>query len=256
MAKLDTEQYWNAKAEASVHDPLAAVCIGEPARDRCIDRVQRRLVGLALAHIARRSGPLVGAALDMGCGTGRWAAKVRALGLGYHGIDISAAMVAIARREHPEARFDKFDGETIPAGNAAFALVLSLAVLHHNDYPRQDALIAELARVLAPGGALITLEGLGPRAENGDGVLHYRPAADWQAALEARGLRLEWQRAARYFALEHISTSVLTRAGLRRIAGPAVSRPMLAAGAWIDPYLTASRPGRLHDRWLAVWRKR
>jgi SAM-dependent methyltransferase len=253
MAAHDPESYWNAKAEASAYDPLGAVAHGDPLRDRCIDRVQQRLMRLALDALMSSGGRLpTGGVLDLGCGTGRWVPLLERRGLAYHGIDISGRMVEIARREHPGARFEKFDGQSFPFGAASFTLVLSMAVIHHNTYPRQERLLDEIVRVLEPGGALLLMEGIGPRAASDEGVFFYRPVADWSKALADRGLVLGWQRGARYFAAEHIGTALLGRAGL---SAPRLSRPLLRLGAWVDPWLIAARPNRLHDRWMALWRK-
>ncbi len=249
----DPEQYWDAKARASAHDPLGAVCVGDPVRDRCIDMVQHRLMQLALAHLDRARMPAAPLALDMGCGTGWWAEVLGREGFDYHGIDISAAMIEIARREQPAARFAKFDGQRLPFTSARFDVAMSLAVIHHNSYARQDMLLDELVRVLKPGGTLLAFEGIGARATGGDGVFFYRPVEDWRAALEARGLALEWQRGARYFAVEHIGTTAAKRLGLG--SGKWLSPALLRLGAHIDPYLIAARPNRLHDRWFSIWRK-
>ena len=224
----DPEQYWDAKARASAHDPLAAVTVGNPLRDRCIDAVQQRLMQLALARLDRGSmrGPArLRSTWD--AAPGRWADVLRRAGFDYHGIDISSAMIGIARRENPAARFEKFDGRRIPHPDRRFDLVVSMAVVHHNAYPQQEALLDELVRVLAPGGTLLMLEGIGARTSGEDGVFFLRPVADWSAALVDRGLRLEWQRGARYFATEHLARSAVetARARLGRTAG---SRPVEA----------------------------
>lgn len=249
----DPEQYRDAKARASAHDPLAAVAVGNPLRDRCIDAVQQRLMHLALARLDLGSMRAPPSALDMGCGTGRWADDLRRAGFDYHGIDISSAMIGIARRENPAARFEKFDGRRIPHPDRRFDLVVSMAVVHHNAYPQQEALLDELVRVLAPGGTLLMLEGIGARTSDEDGVFFLRPIADWSAALVDRGLRLEWQRGARYFALEHIGRSAVKRLGLG--SGELLAPALLRIGAVVDPYFISGRPNRLHDRWLAMWRK-
>jgi SAM-dependent methyltransferase len=260
MPAYDPEQYWDAKARASAHDPLGAVCVGDPLRDRCIDRLQRRLMKLALRHIDRGAMPARPELLDMGCGTGRWADILRPEGIDYHGIDISSSMIEIARREHPSDSFGKFDGLAIPFEDGRFDIVMSLAVLHHNAYPRQETLLDDLVRVLKPGGTLILFEGVGRRTaiDDADAVFHYRPVADWQAAFNARGLALQWQTGARYFALESIAAAAVARL-LRRSpqasTGPVFSRQLLQLGAYVDPWLISSPPARFHDRAMSVFRR-
>lgn len=92
-------------------------------------------------------------ALDAACGTGRHAAFLADLGCEVSAVDQSAAMVEIARINAPRATFDVGQLEALPYDDETFDLAtISLALCHLAD--PSDA-IAELARVLAPGGSLI-----------------------------------------------------------------------------------------------------
>jgi SAM-dependent methyltransferase len=95
--------------------------------------------------------------LDYGCGYGRVMAE-----LGDHGfedvlgVDISAALIERGRRERPGLRFDVI-GSPPAIGRTAgsFELVVLFAVLTCVPGDEdQRALIAELRRLLAPGGLL------------------------------------------------------------------------------------------------------
>ncbi|MFC6237425.1 class I SAM-dependent methyltransferase [Longivirga aurantiaca] len=94
--------------------------------------------------------------LDIGCGTGHQAAALAALGADVVGVDSDAAMLEIARAEHPEVRFAQVDAQDSDALRAAsggaFDAVLSNAALHW--MPRQDDVIDGIAQVLRPGGRL------------------------------------------------------------------------------------------------------
>lgn len=95
--------------------------------------------------------------LDIGCGTGHQAAALAAAGAEVIGVDADAAMLDIARHEHPEVRFaqvDAQDGDALrTAVDGACDAVLSNAALHW--MPRQDDVIAAIAAVLRPGGRLV-----------------------------------------------------------------------------------------------------
>lgn len=92
-------------------------------------------------------------ALDAACGTGRQAALLHDAGCSTVGVDRSEAMVAVAREKLPEVRFEVGDLEHLPFGDDEFDLaVVSLALCHLTD--PGDA-VAELARVLRPGGTLV-----------------------------------------------------------------------------------------------------
>lgn len=94
--------------------------------------------------------------LDVGCGSGTYAAAIRqATGSAVAGVDPSAGMLERAREQ--EAALDLHEGraEALPFADAAFDLVYSVDVIHHvQDRP---AFFAEAARVLSPGGLLCTV---------------------------------------------------------------------------------------------------
>lgn len=94
--------------------------------------------------------------LDVGCATGaavRAAAPQTALAIG---VDRSAAMIRQARQLAGPTRADAFliaDAEALPFPTAAFTAVLCTSVTHYLDNP--DPALAEMARVLIPGGRLV-----------------------------------------------------------------------------------------------------
>jgi SAM-dependent methyltransferase len=67
------------------------------------------------------------------------------------GVDI-AESPEVAARLRADAEFVTFDGRQLPFDDATFELVYCKQVLEHVEHPRE--LIAEVARVLAPGGHL------------------------------------------------------------------------------------------------------
>ncbi|MEU3606400.1 class I SAM-dependent methyltransferase [Streptomyces sp. NPDC035033] len=92
---------------------------------------------------------------DVGCGPGHLTALLRDLGLDAFGLDLSPAMVAHARRAHPELRFDEARMEALPVGDGALGGVLAHYSTIHTPPAELPALLAEQARVLAPGGLLL-----------------------------------------------------------------------------------------------------
>ncbi len=68
------------------------------------------------------------------------------------GADVSPGMLAEARRRHPGLTFVEADAVALPFEDGAFDACVGGFVLNH--LPAPEAAVAELARVLAPGGAL------------------------------------------------------------------------------------------------------
>jgi len=92
----------------------------------------------------------VGVCLEIGCGTGIHAARVRSLGRVPIGIDISSGMLRHARSRLPIVRAS---GGALPFPNASFSSVL--AVMIHTDVEDYPAVLREASRVLVRGGCLV-----------------------------------------------------------------------------------------------------
>ncbi|ARQ67581.1 class I SAM-dependent methyltransferase [Streptomyces marincola] len=90
-----------------------------------------------------------GPCLEIGCGTGVHAGRVRDLGWTPVGVDLSGGMLRHARGRLPVARAD---AARLPVRDASVSAVLSVMV--HTDMPDYSAVVREAARVLRPGGAL------------------------------------------------------------------------------------------------------
>lgn len=254
----DPERYWDGKADQAAGDPLAAVCTGDALRDACIDRVQRSLLRWAFTQLA--SPPVHGCrVLDFGCGTGRFYPIFTAQGAEYSGVDLSQRMIEMARSQFPHGMWQKLDGPQLPFDDDHFDLVTSMAVLHHNAYPIQGRLLGELVRTLKPGGNLILFEGIGLNRSAEGGPFFYRPVSDWLAATEALGLERIGQRCVRYGILEGLWHSLWQRCApvsWRTQRRTICHRFWLGMDVVLDPYLLATQPWAIHDRWCGVFRKR
>jgi SAM-dependent methyltransferase len=93
-------------------------------------------------------------ALDAGCGTGFQSEILATLGYRTHGIDLAAALLAVARARLPQTRFVRGRLEALPYSDNAFdAVVCCGSTLSFVTDPA--AALRELGRVLRPGGRLL-----------------------------------------------------------------------------------------------------
>lgn len=92
-------------------------------------------------------------ALDVGCGEGRLCRMLRSDGIEAVGLDPTAALIAAARERDPAGRYVEGQAEELPFEAGEFDLVVACCSLI--DIPDFVRAIHEMARVLAPGGALL-----------------------------------------------------------------------------------------------------
>ncbi|MFI5617032.1 class I SAM-dependent DNA methyltransferase [Streptomyces sp. NPDC051567] len=95
------------------------------------------------------------AVADLGCGPGRVTAHLDGLGVRAFGVDLSPAMVAVARRSYPGLRFEVGSMTALDVADGVLGGVLAWYSTVHTPPGALPELFAEFARVLAPGGYLL-----------------------------------------------------------------------------------------------------
>lgn len=126
---------------------------------RDFDVVGRQLAD-CLHEAAVGAGEARGAfatALDFGCGCGRVARHVAGSEWVDHltGVDVDGEAIEWCRRHLPGTYLAIEAGPPLPVADAAFELVISVSVFTHLPEEAQLAWLAELERVLCPGGLLL-----------------------------------------------------------------------------------------------------
>ena len=120
--------------------------------------------------------------LDVGCGVGQVVARLNEAGFEAYGVDVSQPNIERASKVCPRCQL--YDGQRLPFPDGHFASVGALNVLEHVDEP--EAFIADLVRVVAPGGRIVI------SSPNFFRVLGFR---DYHPRMRGLGQKLRnWQR--------------------------------------------------------------
>jgi ubiquinone/menaquinone biosynthesis C-methylase UbiE len=160
LPRVPEPEVMDDSGEVEAYSSAAAQAYLEKIDDTFVDHAVRLLR-------ARTSGGRPGNALDIGCGPGQIVLKLaqRLPGWRFAGVDRSPNMVreALAARDalerrsggEPASRVQFFvgDGSSLPFADASMDLVSCNSVLHHLGEPAK--LFVEIARVAAPGGAIL-----------------------------------------------------------------------------------------------------
>ncbi|GAB3152513.1 class I SAM-dependent methyltransferase [Amycolatopsis stemonae] len=101
------------------------------------------------------AGQVDGPIADVGCGPGHFTAHLASLGVEALGVDLSPAMIDLARQTHPELRFEVGSMTDLPLPDASVAGVLAFWSLIHVPDEDVPATLRHFRRVLRPGGHLV-----------------------------------------------------------------------------------------------------
>lgn len=159
------------------------------------------LAGGVLEWLAAQPGEHI---LDLGCGDGQLSKRVAAGGAVVQGVDASPEMVSAACSLGIAA--EQASAEALPFPDASFDAVFSNAALHW--VRGQNAMMAEVRRVLKPGGrfvaemgghgniaairvALMAVLGRHGHAGDEDGVNYYPTPEGYRRRLEEHGFEVQ-----------------------------------------------------------------
>jgi SAM-dependent methyltransferase len=139
------------------HSVAGGILVGNAG---AYDAITRRLLDSFFRHIASdvaANAEVSAQLLEVGCGPGHLSVRLAAEhGLRVSGIDLDPAMVERARANAARAgvrsrtTFAVADAAALPFADGSFELVVSTLSMHHWEDP--EAALAEIGRVLAPGG--------------------------------------------------------------------------------------------------------
>lgn len=159
--------------------------------------------------------PTGGRILDAGCGYGRYAPHLAALGLSYWGVDLSNAQIALARSRNSlmRTRFAVADICKLPFIDATFDAILLTRVLNHG--MAGETVAAELARVLRPGGLLVATD-----------FSARHSYSEPRIVTDAGAVVLPTRRYPRCALLDKLRANAIQTLSIKELLGP-TSRPLL-----------------------------
>jgi SAM-dependent methyltransferase len=139
-------------ATAAAYDALSARYaevagpgVGEPPLDRA-------LLAAFAAEVTAAGGGLVA---DAGCGQGRIGAHLAGLGLNVIGVDVSPAMIAVARAWFPALPLTIASMDALPLADGELAGLVAWYSIIHAAPAAVPGYLAECARALRPGGLML-----------------------------------------------------------------------------------------------------
>jgi SAM-dependent methyltransferase len=137
-----------------------------------------------------RRAPSGRTAIVVGCGFGADAEYVAARGFATTAFDLSPTAIRLARERHPDSPVDYTVGDLLdlpPEWIEAFDLVVEVITVQALPQELRAQSIANIARLVAPGGTLIVISGARDEGEEVDGP----PWPLTRAEIEAFGRELE-----------------------------------------------------------------
>lgn len=148
------------------------------------------------AFLRRWFEPVGGLVLDIACGTGRYTRMLRqASGQPTVGLDLSRPMLAHARARSWGCTFVRGSAQALPLRAGSVGAVNCFGALHL--FPDPVAALAEMGRVLAPGGSLTCLTAsdrdrrpLWQPAFSRLAAISFLPLEDVERGLQRGGLEL------------------------------------------------------------------
>jgi ubiquinone/menaquinone biosynthesis C-methylase UbiE len=138
----------------------------EPGSAEHLAEVERRFLAEAWFAQQPGAGPFSGLipfqdlhgkdVLEIGCGTGVHARLLAEAGARVTAVDLTPTAVELTKRRLAlaslSAEVREADAESLPFADGSFDFVWSWGVIHHSEHT--DRVVAEIARVLRPGGRL------------------------------------------------------------------------------------------------------
>jgi SAM-dependent methyltransferase len=137
-------------AVASSYDRVAGDYAAQFLDELSNKPFDRQLIDDFAALVADR-----GVVCDLGCGPGHVARYLADRGVQVRGIDLSDAMVVLAREHNPDLSFEQGDARHLAVEDASWSAIVAFYSLIHLRRDGLDGVLTELRRTLEPRGLLL-----------------------------------------------------------------------------------------------------
>ena len=191
-----------------------------------------KLIGAFVRLSELASGAKV---LDLGCGSGIFTTLLARRGFDVTGLDISPALLELARRKNPEIAYLEGDVEALPFEDASVDGILLSGIVHH--LPDARLCAAEVFRVLKPAGRFVAFD---PNRANPFMYLYRTRSSPFYSSVgvTANEQPIRAAEIAAVFSAAGLlaSTDYLSGLSYRYVASP-VTRVALPVYNFLDKYL-------------------
>jgi SAM-dependent methyltransferase len=144
-------------AHASTYEDAVQSSIAFAGRE--LEFFTSRKVDVLVDVVTRRLGPPSDLSiLDVGCGTGVTDMLLSSRVGSLYGIDPASEAVSAAGRRGLGARYCAADALQLPFAPASFDVAVAVCVFHHVAPHQRPSVMAELHRVVRPGGLVVVFE--------------------------------------------------------------------------------------------------
>lgn len=155
MTKDETERTFDSVSQSYSRLVEEAVAVPGFSADFFTKVKADYIQDLSEQHFGRTSALTV---LDIGCGIGNFHGPLLPLFGQLEAADISRSSLDLAAARYPAVRYSHYDGARLPYADASFDMAFTVCVMHHvpsADWPR---FVAEMHRVVKPGGLALAFE--------------------------------------------------------------------------------------------------
>jgi SAM-dependent methyltransferase len=275
MKAYSPKEYWSGVAENSCADDpsgLAPILYPDspPWFNQLIDDLQFRAIRRAITLAGLSADTRI---LDVGCGTGRWLRRYQQFGFRATGVDATAAMLRLARERGTAAALTVGEANRLPFRDATFDAVTDITVTQHIPQPLQVPALAEMIRVIRPGGCLILMELI----QGEDKHIFPRTPQGWIEGVSSCGAKLIGWFGQEYLLIDRLFVRVARTLATRNVGSASqdaqsqvsshrrstitgriywgLRHITVPIAAWSDPAIEMICPARVATHGVFVFRK-